>query len=324
MQIYTTSSWLAQPKIAAAVRAHSVPKAGLNGIAILRDVFVVILAMTLAIRSQSVWCYLISIIIIGARQHAFGLLAHEATHGTLFKSKKLNEVAGRLLWWVLFTRLSSYRPRHLKHHGGVNIPDDPDWVRRRTSHQWHFPTTRARLVIILAQDLLGLDALQYIERQRTDAKWRPKNSEKARQGRSETRWWFVFLGALIFTLSALHVWTYFFLLWMVPLFTWLKFIRRLRAIGEHFAIDSKFSVQTRTILATELEEAFVVPYHISYHIEHHYFPTVPWYRLPSLHRTLMTIPEYRAHAVVRKNYVQVLRDCVDPTLQEPHVTVAQA
>ncbi len=76
--------------------------------------------------------------------------------------------------------------------------------------------------------------------------------------------------------------------WFVPLFTWMTVIFRVRSIAEHSAIEGRANAyaQTRSTGASVLAHIFVAPKNVNYHIEHHFYPSVPFYRLPELHRVL--------------------------------------
>ena len=54
----------------------------------------------------------------------------------------------------------------------------------------------------------------------------------------------------------------------------------------------------------------VVPRYIHYHIEHHWYPSVPFYNLPALHAHLLAQPEFRQHAVVTTSVLASLRQCL--------------
>ena len=64
---------------------------------------------------------------------------------------------------------------------------------------------------------------------------------------------------------------------------------------------------SRTTLARPLERWLFVPRNISYHVEHHFYPSVPFYNLPALHEALMQTPGFRAHAVVTPSLAASLR-----------------
>jgi fatty acid desaturase len=55
---------------------------------------------------------------------------------------------------------------------------------------------------------------------------------------------------------------------------------------------------------------FILPRNVGYHIEHHWYPSVPWYRLPELHQALMEREGFRAYAVVRRSVLVSLGECV--------------
>jgi len=69
---------------------------------------------------------------------------------------------------------------------------------------------------------------------------------------------------------------------------------------------------TRTTIPTPLEAIFVLPRNVGYHLEHHWYPSVPWYRLPELHEALMERQGFRRHAVVRRSLLTSLGECVRP------------
>jgi len=45
-------------------------------------------------------------------------------------------------------------------------------------------------------------------------------------------------------------------------------------------------------------------------LEHHWYPSVPFYRLPELHQALMERQGFREHAVVRHSVLTSLSECV--------------
>ena len=114
--------------------------------------------------------------------------------------------------------------------------------------------------------------------------------------------------------------------WFVPLFTWLMFIFRIRSIAEHFAIESRSEAysHTRSTRATVLEQIFVAPLNVNYHIEHHFYPSVPFHRLPQLHRTLMSRAEFKDSVHITSSYFGVLRECLRGAQPYPYWRGASA
>ena len=68
----------------------------------------------------------IAIIIIGTRQHALIVLAHDATHYRLFKPRWLNDLIGRMCGMVSGVSMCSYRVIHRLHHNHLYQDQDPD------------------------------------------------------------------------------------------------------------------------------------------------------------------------------------------------------
>ena len=89
--------------------------------------------------------------------------------------------------------------------------------------------------------------------------------------------------------SAAGVWYLYFLLWLLPSLTWYRMVVRIRNIGEHAVVpDNNDRLRnTRTTKANWLERAFIAPYHVHYHLEHHLLVNCPHYRLPRAHRFLL-------------------------------------
>src|SRR5437588_5408498 len=110
----------------------------------------------------------VAVVLVGAAQHQLTVLAHEASHHTLFKNRLLNELVSD--WFCMFPMLSTthhYRLHHLAHHQFVNDPQrDPNvpqvWVN---GHWTHFPMTRAEFWRELAKQLWPLNLIRYLRSQ---------------------------------------------------------------------------------------------------------------------------------------------------------------
>ena len=84
---------------------------------------------------------------------------------------------------------------------------------------------------------------------------------------------------------------------LLPLMTWLKVAVRLRTIGEHYALEyDHIFRQTRTTYPSLIERLLIAPKNIAYHLDHHLYPSVPFYNLPELHRELLKHDEFRRQA----------------------------
>ena len=95
---------------------------------------------------------------------------------------------------------------------------------------------------------------------------------------------------------------YYFLLWVVPLFTSFAFFMILRQLVQHGNGDRGWLTNTRTFLVGRFINFAVFPVGQEFHLPHHMYATVPHYRLKKLHALLMDYPEYREQAVVVEGY----------------------
>lgn len=79
----------------------------------------------------------------------------------------------------------------------------------------------------------------------------------------------------------------------------------LNRLGQHYDIDPADPAKWTTLVKGSLAWDFVF-LNSSYHLEHHYFPGVPFYRLPALQRALA--PFYARHGVRSRHYSGLIWD----------------
>ena len=99
----------------------------------------------------------------------------------------------------------------------------------------------------------------------------------------------VFNTILLAGFIAAGVWWAFFALWLLPMATWFPLVTRLRNIAEHACVEGSDADPfraARTTRAAWWERAFIAPYWVNFHAEHHLFMHVPCWKLPALHREL--------------------------------------
>jgi fatty acid desaturase len=123
-----------------------------------------------------------------------------------------------------------------------------------------------------------------------------------------------FYSSVVCVLTFFAVWPGLVWYWLVPYCTWHIAIQYARLICEHSAVDSdeeEYRI-TRTTIPTWLKSIFVLPRNVGYHIEHHWYPSVPFYRLPEQHQLLVARQGFRAHAVVKRSLAASLRECIKP------------
>ena len=234
--------------------------------------------------------WLAGVMIVGARQLGLAILMHDAAHGVLTERRGLNEWLGQYACsWPLFADMHAYRAYHLKHHRHTQQAADPD-----LSLSAPFPITRASFRRKILRDLTGQTMFKQRLAQFRNGVWRLR-------------------GAIGFNLGFLLVltmagqWHLFFLLWVVPYFTWFPMVTRIRNIAEHAMVpdnDDPFR-NARTTHANLLWRALVAPFWVNYHVEHHLIMYIPCYRLARFHRLLMA-KGYGDRMELQPGYLPVL------------------
>jgi fatty acid desaturase len=236
-----------------------------------------------------------AILIIGSRQHALFIIAHDAAHYLLYEDRKTNDAVGRLCATLQGLSMCSYRVIHRMHHNNLYGELDPD-----TALHGGYPRGRMYLVRKLLKDLTGQTAWKTYAyflfaapalNTATNKAIRPLDdtSERLRaEARSDRNWVIAFHVLALVAAAATGYVVQYLVLWVLPLVTVVQAILRLRAIAEHGATTDFSSPLTaaRTNLGPAWLRWALFPHHVNFHIEHHLYASVPMYNLPRLHEEM--------------------------------------
>ncbi|MEJ8404809.1 fatty acid desaturase family protein [Brevundimonas vesicularis] len=257
------------------------------------------------------WLIPLCIMVVGTRQLGLAILMHEAAHGGLSRSNRLNDFLGHWLCAVpIGASLKAYRPYHLTHHRFAQQDQDPDLMLSAP-----FPVSLASLRRKLVRDLTGQTffkqrVLLPVAQARSSG---PRDDgahdyESIVTGRSVLPF-LAFNVVLLAGFIAAGAWWAFFVLWLLPMATWFPMVTRLRNIAEHACVEGSSTDPfraARTTRASLWERAFIAPYWVNFHAEHHLFMHVPCWKLPRLHRAIHTKPQAEAMEVA-PGYANVLK-----------------
>ena len=229
----------------------------------------------------------LGVLVIGARQLGLGVLNHDAAHHTLFKNRRLNDwVAEWITNRPLFgATVVPYRTYHLDHHKYTQQPNDPDLGLSAP-----FPISKRSLARKMLRDLTGQTGWkQHVATIKGAFGKDPERSVRTRRFLRRLGPNILINIVFLSGFVATGVWYLYFLLWVLPAFTWLLTISRIRNIGEHAACpdDNDRLRNTRTTGAGWLTRALIAPYYVNYHLEHHLLVSCPCYKLPKMHRVLI-------------------------------------
>jgi fatty acid desaturase len=246
--------------------------------------------------------WLLAIMLIGSRQLGLAILMHDGAHGCLSGNSARNMALSQWLCaYPIFADTLAYRRYHLAHHAHTQQGEDPDLPLSAP-----FPITRASYRRKFWRDLSGQTGYQQRKAQFLNALGDPSwpFAQRLRHFRAQL----AANGVLFAGLALAGVWWAYPLLWLMPLLTWMMVITRIRNIAEHAVVpDSNDPLRnTRTTKAGFIERAFIAPYFVNYHLEHHLLMYVPCYNLPKVHAILMRGP-HATRMEVQPNYLTVLR-----------------
>jgi len=239
---------------------------------------------------------LVCVVVIGTRQHALFVIAHDAAHYLLYERRWLNDAVGRACAMLQGLSMRTYRVIHRMHHNNLYGGLDPD-----TALHGGYPRGKAYLVKKLLKDLSGLTAWKTYAyflggapalNTATNVALRPLDdtSEKLRREARSDRNAVIFFHVAVLGLFAWSGYlVQYLVLWILPLVTVVQAILRLRAIAEHGATTDFSSPLTaaRTNVAPAWLEWLIFPHDVNYHIEHHLYASVPHYNLRALHREMV-------------------------------------
>jgi fatty acid desaturase len=248
-------------------------------------------------------------VVLPGRQLGLSVLMHEAGHGSLFSTRRLNHWVGQWLCALpMLNDLPSYAAAHLKHHRLTGTPQDPDLANYRA-----YPVDSRSFRRKVIRDLTGQTGAKLVVGAVKGGL--SHFSGQAASGDRLLSLKQVFVQAtLALILMLLGIgWTW--LLWFATLMTSYMLVTRLRQIAEHAAVpdanDPDPRMNTRTVIAPAWQRWLLAPHGVNFHLEHHLLPGVPCYHLPAFRTRLVEMgwldrvpvfsgyPEVFAHAVRR-------------------------
>jgi len=206
---------------------------------------------------------------------------HECIHKSAFKNKRLNEFVGYFIGFVLLRSFLNARYRHVAHHTFTQHPEkDPDKV--------DFPSSYLEYLKHVTSLSLWIRIIENLFRH---AFGRINNSEKNYIPESEIKSLIfesrmMLIGYILMASLSIYFSTTFFLIyWLIPRIIGEPFLRLVRMV-EHTGKDETANMINNT--RTSFPSAFLkfLYWNMPYHIEHHLYANVPFYRLPKFHKLI--------------------------------------
>lgn len=260
----------------------------------------------LCLRFPSVWMYILTVIIVGARMHALAVLMHDATHFRFLNNRKWNDLLTNIFtMYPIFTSIEKYRLNHLAHHAKLNTEEDPDWIAKLGKRAFTFPKSKTEFLLTLGSYLVlyqgVMDAFWFLKRFGTKGK---KGKIKEEKTVLKAIFYILLFGGITY----LGIWKYYLAFWIIPYFSTFFMFQYIRSVAEHFGglTYDNLLTSTRTVKTSFIEQFVLAPHHVGYHLEHHLYPGVPYYNLPKLHRLLMKQTQYQDKTHITDGYIMGL------------------
>jgi fatty acid desaturase len=248
----------------------------------------------LLVRGAPAWTWVPAAIVQGFTVFNFTVMLHEVVHHLVFD--RPHPRAERLLAWLyaLPSGISAtqFTRWHLDHHQELgSTTDDPKrfHLSPKRNERW----TKA---------LYMTPALFFIYFRASARETATYPDELRRRIRFERR---VTIALHLAVLGALAWWDVGVALRVhaIPVFLVFPVAFTLNRIGQHYWVDPRDPAQWSTLVKSSpfWNFAFLGS---NFHLEHHYFPGVPFYRLRRLHVSLQ--PFYRARGMKARGYGELL------------------
>ncbi len=278
----------------------------------------------LAFRALGTWWALPAFMVYGALYGGAGDSRwHECGHGTAFRSKWPNDVVYYLASFMLLRQPTLWRWSHVRHHTDtIVVGRDPEIVFPRPSSpravagvfvplvnvpraMWRTARHAAGRIDADARDFVPTDELGKL-------KW---ESRAYIAVLAATAAWCVAAGSIV---PALYIGLpTVYGAWLMVFFAVMQHAGLREDVLDH-------RLNSRTVYMNPVLRFLYS--NMNYHVEHHIFPTVPYYALPALHaevKDYLAPPEPSTLAAYRKIFATLRRQWRDPSYDDPRPDVPE-
>jgi fatty acid desaturase len=222
------------------------------------------------------WTVVLAFLIISAQQQSLLNVEHDCIHASFTRDKKRDQLIGiALCASPCGSPWHATRARHLAHHRLITTPEDPD-------HDLHDTADKASKWALIRYFGLGLLGGYAVMVLLSGAPSTVARAEKIRDLRNLVVSQLVIWAA---TWAAFGDWWLYLALWVLPLVTLTTVCHLIRSFIEHAVLTDERPAHDNllvSITSNPVELAFLAPFNMNYHAEHHLYPAVPARRLPDV------------------------------------------
>ena len=206
---------------------------------------------------------------------------HECIHKTAFKNRKLNEIIGFFIGFIILRSFLNGRFRHMAHHTFTQHPEkDPDKVDFPKDYLDYLKHVTSFSIWIRIVDNIIRHSLGKTNAREDE--YIPLSEKKSLI--KETK--LMLLGYFLILIFSLYFSSTFFLIyWLLPRILGEPFLRLVRMV-EHTGKEETPDMihNTRTSFPSKVLKFLY--WNMPYHLEHHLYANVPFYKLPKFHKLI--------------------------------------
>lgn len=234
-------------------------------------------------------------VIAGFAVFDFTVLLHEVVHRAVVRDsdERLYRILGLMYAVPSGISASQFTRWHLDHHANLgSYEEDP-------KRHWLSPKRNARWLKAL-YFTPALFAIYFRAAAKETASYEPELRKRIARERLATIAFQLGVLALIAWLGGPFIaWK----LYVVPVFLVFPVAFALNRLGQHYDIDPDDPAKWSTLVKSSWYWNAIFLFS-NFHLEHHYFPSVPFYNLPRLQKLLL--PFYAKHAIEPHGYGELV------------------
>jgi fatty acid desaturase len=223
------------------------------------------------------------------------VLLHEVVHRAVVRESgdRLYRILGLAYAIPSGISASQFTRWHLDHHASLGS-DEEDPKRHYLS-----PKRNARWLKAL-YFTPALFPIYFRAAAKENASYEPELQKRIARERWAT---IAFQLGVLALIAVIGGWFIAFKLYIVPVFFVFPIAFALNRLGQHYDIDPADPAKWSTLMKGSWFWDFAYLYS-NYHLEHHYFPSVPFYNLPRLQKLLM--PFYERRRIAAHSYGELV------------------
>lgn len=260
-----------------------------------RQILFLVLGTWISATRDEPWLWIPAAVVVGFSIFNFTVMLHEVVHKAVFEKSRpgWERFLGILYAFPSGISASQFTRWHLDHHDNLGSSED-DPKRHHLS-----PKRNARWYKAL-YFTPALFPIYFRAAKRETSTYEPALARTVAIERVATiAGHLAILGTLIATIGGWLA----FKVYMVPYFLVFPVAFVLNRLGQHYNIDPADPAKWSTLVKSTPFWNFAFIWS-NFHLEHHYFPNVPFYRLERLHRVLG--PFYARRNMVPVGYAELI------------------